>query len=109
MDDDGRVVFERLQKGARVRPEAVMFAFDLLELNCEDVRRVPLLTRKSRLLPLLKGAPAGLAYNEAPRARRRGHLPSRLPTRMRGAHQQVGGFALPLWPFVGLAEDQGRD
>jgi ATP-dependent DNA ligase len=41
-----------------------MFAFDLLELAAEDLRREALLTRKSTLLSLLEGAPAGIVYNE---------------------------------------------
>ena len=28
-DDKGRAVFERLQRGARVKPEAILYAFDL--------------------------------------------------------------------------------
>jgi bifunctional non-homologous end joining protein LigD len=64
LDDVGRAVFDRLQHGSRVKPEAILFAFDLIELNGEDLRRESLLTRKSTLLSLLKGAPHGIVYNE---------------------------------------------
>jgi bifunctional non-homologous end joining protein LigD len=57
-------VFERLQQGPRLKPEAILFAFDLIEIDGEDLRREPLLTRKSTLLSLLKGVPAGIVYNE---------------------------------------------
>ena len=63
-DEHGRAIFERLQEGPRVKPEATMFAFDLIELDGQNLRREPLLTRKSTLLSLIKGAPAGIRYNE---------------------------------------------
>ena len=63
-DEHGRAVFERLQNGPRVKPEAILFAFDLIELDGQDLRREPLLTRKKTLLSLIKGAPAGIRYNE---------------------------------------------
>ena len=43
--------------GPRIKPDAILFAFDLLELNGTDMRREPLLTRKAALLALLHGAP----------------------------------------------------
>lgn len=64
VDDEGRAVFNRLQEGPRIKPEAVLFAFDLIELDGTDLRQMPLLTRKSRLLTLIKGAPAGISFNE---------------------------------------------
>lgn len=33
VDSEGRAVFDRLQAGPTVKPEAILFAFDLLELN----------------------------------------------------------------------------
>jgi bifunctional non-homologous end joining protein LigD len=64
VDDEGRAVFERLQEGPKTKAEAILFGFDLLELDGQDLRREPLRTRKSTLLSLLKGAPAGIVYNE---------------------------------------------
>jgi bifunctional non-homologous end joining protein LigD len=63
-DEHGRAVFDRLQNGPRIKPEAVLFAFDLIELDGQDLRREPLLTRKKTLLSLIKGARAGVRYNE---------------------------------------------
>lgn len=31
LDDQGRAIFDRLQHGPRIKPEAILFAFDLLE------------------------------------------------------------------------------
>jgi bifunctional non-homologous end joining protein LigD len=68
VDQEGRAVFELLQQGPRIKPEAILFAFDLLELDGADMRRKPLLTRKRRLLKLLdellNGAPTAVIYNE---------------------------------------------
>lgn len=38
--------------------------FDLLELDGQDLKREPLLTRKAILLRLLKGVPHGMVYNQ---------------------------------------------
>ena len=50
----------------------VHFAFDLLELDGENVARLPLLERKERLAQLLKNPPAGssIASMRAATARR---------------------------------------
>jgi hypothetical protein len=42
----------------------VHFAFDLLELDGENVARLPLLRRKERLAQLLQDPPAGIVYSE---------------------------------------------
>ena len=41
VDDHGQAVFERLQSGPRVKPEAVLFAFDLVELDGQDCAGSP--------------------------------------------------------------------
>jgi ATP-dependent DNA ligase len=69
VDDQGRAVFDRLQNGPRIKPEAILFAFDLLELDDKDLRREPLQSRKATLLSLLKAAPHGILYNEGDGAR----------------------------------------
>jgi bifunctional non-homologous end joining protein LigD len=47
----------------RRRPaaNAILYAFDLLELDGEDLRRLPLVEREAKLLAR---APAGLIFNE---------------------------------------------
>jgi bifunctional non-homologous end joining protein LigD len=41
-----------------------MYAFDLLELNGDNLRREPLINRKTTLVSLLKGAGGGIVYCE---------------------------------------------
>ena len=59
-DGDGRSSFGRLQESiAEGRDDIVYYAFDLLFLDGEDLRRKPLTERKERLAALLDGLPAG--------------------------------------------------
>ena len=81
LDDDGRPNFQRLQKRAKfVRPTdldrgtldhpATYYAFDLLEFDGHDLRRLPLTTRKAALAKLLPGAgPVRLADHVPARGR----------------------------------------
>ena len=62
VDQNGLAVFEFL-RGQRHDHVALLCAFDLLELDGEDLRRQPLETRKAALARLLGGAPVGLALN----------------------------------------------
>ena len=52
--DDGVPVFDRLRYGRQPKTEAVLFAFDLLELGGKDMRRTPLEDRKGQLATLLR-------------------------------------------------------
>ena len=62
LDDDGRSNFDRLRH--RRHDEAVfLYAFDLIELNGDDLRH-PLEVRKATLASLLSGARAGIRFNE---------------------------------------------
>jgi bifunctional non-homologous end joining protein LigD len=45
--DDGIPVFDRLRYGRQPQTEAVLFAFDLLELGGKELRRTPLEERKA--------------------------------------------------------------
>ena len=49
--------------GRQSSAAAVLCAFDLLELDGEDLRREPIETRKSTLKSLLRGKHAGIAFN----------------------------------------------
>jgi ATP-dependent DNA ligase len=62
-DENGLAVFERLryQRGGR---NVFLFAFDLLELDGQDLRREPFETRKATLASLLRGSLPGLRLNE---------------------------------------------
>jgi ATP-dependent DNA ligase len=54
---DGVTSFELMQQGGE---GLTYFAFDLLELDGEDIARLPLLERKKQLAALLRKAPAGI-------------------------------------------------
>ena len=60
---DGVAVFDALRRRHKAA-DAMLHAFDLLELNGEDLRPLPLGERKSKLEKLLGGSSAGFAFNE---------------------------------------------
>jgi bifunctional non-homologous end joining protein LigD len=45
-DDQGLAVFDRLRHGERIKHDAILFAFDLLELDDEDYSAWPIEVRK---------------------------------------------------------------
>src|SRR5580704_10604465 len=62
---DGVTSFELMQQASdRGGAGLTFFAFDLLELDGEDIARLPLLERKKQLATLLRKPPAGIAYSE---------------------------------------------
>jgi bifunctional non-homologous end joining protein LigD len=62
--EDGIPAFDRLRYGRQYKTEAVLFAFDLLELGGKDLRRSPLEERKRELAKLLRKAGWALQINE---------------------------------------------
>jgi bifunctional non-homologous end joining protein LigD len=56
-------VFEALHRRPAA-PDAILHAFDLLELNGRDLRMLPLGERKLKLARLLAGSTAGIVFNE---------------------------------------------
>jgi ATP-dependent DNA ligase len=62
-DEDGLPVFDRLRYRRDDR-RVFLYAFDLIELNGEDLRREPIERRKAALAKLLRHAKAGLLLNE---------------------------------------------
>jgi bifunctional non-homologous end joining protein LigD len=62
-DAAGIAVFEALRR-RRAAPDAILHAFDLLELNGKDDRSLPLGERKETLARLLGGSTAGIVFNE---------------------------------------------
>ena len=62
--EDGIPVFNRLRYGRAIKTEAVLFAFDLLELDGHDLRCEPIEIRKHQLAKLLRKAPRALRLNE---------------------------------------------
>ena len=60
---NGVAVFEALHRRGTVT-EAMLYAFDLLELDGEDLRARPLAERKARLAKLVGRSDRGIVYNE---------------------------------------------
>jgi bifunctional non-homologous end joining protein LigD len=63
-DDMGLSVFDLLRHGPRVKHDAVLFAFDLLELDGWDLTREPIESRKAELAKLLRSTPPSLRLVE---------------------------------------------
>ena len=65
LDDKGRSSFQLLQgyEAGLVRPPIAFYAFDLLRLNGEDLRSLPIEQRKAKLAALLKNPPPGIRYS----------------------------------------------
>jgi bifunctional non-homologous end joining protein LigD len=63
VDERGLSVFDALRWRLRDHA-AVLCAFDLIELNGDDLRHVPLERRKATLAELLRGVDDGIAYNQ---------------------------------------------
>jgi bifunctional non-homologous end joining protein LigD len=62
-DDNGVAIFERLRQKRQGR-YVFLCAFDLLELNGDDLRREPIEVRKSTLDSLLRAHHPGLQFNQ---------------------------------------------
>jgi bifunctional non-homologous end joining protein LigD len=62
-DGDGVPCFDRLRYRRQDR-HVFLYAFDLLKLNGQDMRREPLESRKRQLASLLRAALVGLQLNE---------------------------------------------
>ena len=62
-DDNGLAVFELIRRH-RNHASAILCAFDLLEIDGEDLRRMPIEHRKHRLARLLRSPHHGIAMNE---------------------------------------------
>jgi bifunctional non-homologous end joining protein LigD len=60
---DGVAVFDALHRRGTVS-EAMLYAFDLLELDGEDLRALPLSDRKKRLARLLGGRRLGIVLTD---------------------------------------------
>jgi bifunctional non-homologous end joining protein LigD len=59
---NGVTSFDLLRRGPWVKPDAVLCAFDLIELNGEDLRRQPIERRKERLQQLVQGCDPDINY-----------------------------------------------
>jgi ATP-dependent DNA ligase len=93
-DGRGLAVFDLLRHGSQIKTEAVLFAFDLLELDGEDLRPMPIEARKHKLALARAQCRLRPAPVRAPSRRRDRNLRTRLQARLRGHRQQAGGLAL---------------
>jgi ATP-dependent DNA ligase len=84
-----------LIRGRATNARAILCAFDLLEVNGEDIRREPIEDRKRRLAGLLRPPHDGIALNEALRRRRRDDLQARLRAELRGHRFEAGRVTIP--------------
>jgi bifunctional non-homologous end joining protein LigD len=60
---DGVAIFDALHRRGTVS-EAMLYAFDLLELDGQDLRALPLVDRKKRLARLLSGRRLGIVLSD---------------------------------------------
>ena len=95
------------RRGPRIKPEAILFAFDLLELDGLNLRREPYAYPQKHAASLLKGAPHGIVYNEHIEGDGPTIFPQRLQARLRGDRVQACGLALPIRPVSRLDQDEG--
>lgn len=64
-DDSGLAVFNGLRHGPQRNPAAILYAFDLIELDGRDLRREPIERRKAALTRLLGRKPnTGIRFTE---------------------------------------------
>jgi bifunctional non-homologous end joining protein LigD len=106
-DGDGMPVFDRLRY-RRQDGQVFLFAFDLLELNGQDMRREPLETRKRTLAVVLRvKRGAGIQFNDHCDDLPGGYcFPACLQARLRRYREQAAWFALSIGAVAGLAEDE---
>ena len=94
----------------RRHDEAVtLCAFDLLELDGEDLRREPIEVRKATLKGLLRRALTRHRVQSPFRRRRRYRLPTCLQARLRGRRVETPWVALPTRPQRLLGQGQEPD
>ena len=62
-DEDGLAVFELIRRHKHGE-RAILCAFDLIELDGQDLRRVPIKQRKAKLAKLVRGPHPGIVLNE---------------------------------------------
>ena len=68
-DDNGVASFD-LVRHQRANDSVFLYAFDLIELNGDDLRRDPLEVRKATLASIVARAGPGILLNEHTRGRR---------------------------------------
>jgi hypothetical protein len=105
-DDKGPSVFD-LIRYRHYDHVASLCAFDLLELNGQDMRDLPLEERKAALKMLLRRPHPGIATISALRCRRLNRVPPRLQARLRGHRVEAAWLTISVRPIGGL--DRGQE
>jgi hypothetical protein len=101
----GFPVFDRLRYGRQPQTEAVLFAFDLLEVGGKGLRRAPLEDRKGTLAKLVRKASWAVQLNEHIAGRR---LVFRLQARQRGDRVEAARLPLSLRSLTTLVESKNQ-
>ena len=103
--DENGVASFNLIRYRRHDDSTFLYAFDLIELNGDDLRREPLEVRKATLASIVAKASSGIRFN--------GHMegwPDRLRPCLqdgsRGHRLEAARLALPFWSVDGLAQVQ---
>jgi bifunctional non-homologous end joining protein LigD len=104
-DDKGLASFERIRYRQH-DGDVFLYAFDLIELNGDDLRRDPLEVRKATLASILAKARSGIRFNE--------HIEGDGPTvfahackmGLEGIVSKAARLTLPFWKIDGLAQVQ---
>jgi bifunctional non-homologous end joining protein LigD len=107
--EDGIASFDRIRY--RHHDASVfLYAFDLIELDGDDLRREPLAVRKSTLASLLARAARGLRLNEhMDEANGPLVFAHAWQARARGHREQAAQLVLPLGTITGLDQEQEPD
>jgi hypothetical protein len=101
----GLAVFDLIRR-KRHGGDAVLIAFDLIELDGEDLRRSPIEHRKRKLAKLDQRPTSGHRVERALRRRRRDRFRARLQARLRGYRFKAARLALSLGALAVLGEGQ---
>jgi len=100
-DAVGIAVFGALHRRHRAT-DAMLYAFDLLELDSKDLRPLPLSERKAKLARLLARAPTGIVYNEHTDQDGAVVFRHACQARARGHRVEAGQRALPVRALPGI-------
>jgi bifunctional non-homologous end joining protein LigD len=106
VDDVGRSVFNDLLFRRR---ECLFFTFDLLFLNGEDLKELPLIERKARLKRLLRRKRSRMLYVDHIDGRGQGVLREGLRTRSGGHRGEAEGLAISTHREAVTALDQDQE
>jgi len=98
-DDNGVASFD-LVRHHRANKSIFLYAFDLIELNGDDLRRDPLEVRKATLASIVVKASSGIRF------KRPDGLRPCLQDGAGGHRVEAQGLTLPLRALAGLVEDE---